>query len=253
MVTFADIRVFVVSCAQDKERRATALASVAALGLSASWVKAVDARDGFDVLRPHKDLVRDTFWEATTIKPGALACFISHRLAWKAFLESEAACGIFMEDDSRLMTPPAAMDADIVFLNDRLLTWAESFDAKTVPDLMALLAKDGIPRGGRFAKAPGGDGYLLTREGAQRCLERSEVDGVRCGVDWYLSMLAGGCPPDGESCTEVAALRSMFGARGPTLTGAFAQTAHIENGRHWSSSLGHSHTLEIAALRAALA
>ncbi|MEO0343249.1 MAG: glycosyltransferase family 25 protein [Pseudomonadota bacterium] len=239
--------VYVISCAQDKARRARALASCAAFGLHVRLIKAVDARDGLTSLRPYRDLVAHQFWSQDQIKPGAFACFISHRLAWAALVDHDAPVALILEDDSRVVAVPRWDGiSQLSFCNDRLLEW----DHK-VGGLHRVMSTSRAQFEG-LAKAPGADGYILTQDAAKLLLEATDREGVRCGVDWYLMMMAAGLPKGQSYLSEVKSLRDMFGLRSPVLKAAASDHVMVRNDRAGPSSIEHAKTVPIAAFKDAL-
>ena len=249
-----DIPIFMVSCRRDKERRAAALASCAGFGASVHLIDAVDARDGVSVFVPFVDLIGPDFWLKDQAKPGAVACFLSHRIAWEALVQSGEAQGLIMEDDSRLRRDlKPGPDVDIYWVNDRMLAWS-------LPDKssdIGKVIKDNFAAGVEFAsglpKAPGADGYILSAEAAQKLLRQSEIDKIRCGVDWYMISLvmgAGLASVPWRAGSEPDMLAQMFAGDRSEISGAIAPTPVIKNDRHWGSSIGHSKLLDILDLKA---
>ena len=122
---------------------------------------------------------------------GTLGCFLSHAGAWEAMLNrGDDHCLIVEDDVIPLLDLPADLDRlglpdgfDIVFVNDRIaprLDPAETtgFTTRTLQAAMhAFPAED---------NAPGGDGYILSRKGAQKLLTWVGEDGFGEDVDWRL-------------------------------------------------------------------
>ena len=129
---------------------------------------------------------------------GTLGCFLSHAAAWEALLDRGDPYGLIVEDDViPLLDLPRDLAGlnlptsfDLCFVNDRIAPWADpagvqAFQAHTLASAMQDFHPDD--------NAPGGDGYLLSREGAQKLLAWVAEDGFAADVDWRL--LAYGLPP----------------------------------------------------------
>lgn len=142
---------------------------------------------------------------------GTLGCFLSHAAAWEGLLLRGDAAALIVEDDviPLLDLPPTLAGLDlpegwnVVFVNDRL-----------EPPLPP-------PAGGGFAlhrlaaamaafhpedNAPGADGYLLSRAGAETLLGWVGQDGMAEDVDWRMVAY-------GMSGAEVAAIPAHSHAR----------------------------------------
>ena len=122
---------------------------------------------------------------------GTLGCFLSHAGAWEAMLERDDDHCLIVEDDViPLLDLPAVLDGlglpdgfDIVFVNDRIAPRLDpagvtGFTTRTLEAAMQAFPPDD--------NAPGGDGYILSREGARKLLEWVGEDGFGEDVDWRL-------------------------------------------------------------------
>ncbi|MEM9715712.1 MAG: glycosyltransferase family 25 protein [Pseudomonadota bacterium] len=251
-MTKSPIPVFIISCERDISRRARALASCAAHSAAVRVIDAIDARDGLHVFKPYADLLRSDFWGGPHIKPGALACFISHRLAWQALIDSPYDHALIMEDDSVLVSSPSMVsETDLYFCNDRLVAWQDHFGTQTVQALIEVLSTSEFdPKANGLSRAPGADGYIISKAAAETLIRIGDQDGIRCGVDWYLLMVAAGLEPawSGQGIKEIQLLVDMFGARPSQLSSSIAKTALVENDRAGPSSIGHNRTVPIVTL-----
>lgn len=122
---------------------------------------------------------------------GTLGCFLSHAAAWEALLASGDDCAMVIEDDviplldlprrlGGLSLPPGW---DLVFVNDRMEprrdpALAQGFTTQTLARTMQGFHPE--------ENAPGGDGYLVSRRGAERLLEWTAQDGFADDVDWRM-------------------------------------------------------------------
>ncbi|MEL6479430.1 MAG: FkbM family methyltransferase [Pseudomonadota bacterium] len=192
------------------------------------------------------DLIGPQFWGGDRIKPGALACYLSHRRAWTRVVEAGYPAALICEDDADLTEPPdriAALaaetpDLDLMFANDRLAAGG----AGTLSLEAALAAMT--------AQAPGADCYLITAQGARAMLERSAAQRIVAGVDW--AMIWNGLPREAARVRpELQSLDAMLaqgaGAAPPlTVRVAGQPMAALRGG---PSSIAHGLTVPIAALK----
>ena len=129
---------------------------------------------------------------------GTLGCFLSHAAAWDSLAARGLRHLLVIEDDvipladlpvrlGPLGLPPGY---DICFVNDRLEPRLDP-DAATQPSVHRLAdVLRGFPP---EDNAPGGDGYLLSAQGAAKLLRWVAQDGFAGDLDWRL--LAYGMDP----------------------------------------------------------
>lgn len=118
---------------------------------------------------------------------GALGCTLAHMSAWEAVARGEEECGLICEDDAELLRPlPAAIaefelpeDWDLCFVNDRIFFG----DREGAPIISCAEALGTFPAD---HAAPGGDGYLITRQAATKMLSLIEVDNLHFFSDWRM-------------------------------------------------------------------
>lgn len=135
---------------------------------------------------------------------GTLGCFLSHAAAWEAMLvRGDAVCLIVEDDVIPLLDLPASLAAldlpdgfDLCFVNDRI---APPIDPAAVDAFTLHPLRDALAAFHPDDNAPGGDGYLLSAQGARKLLDWVEADGFAEDVDWRL--IAYGLSP-----AEIAAL-----------------------------------------------
>jgi GR25 family glycosyltransferase involved in LPS biosynthesis len=129
---------------------------------------------------------------------GTLGCFLSHAAAWESLAMRGLRHLLVIEDDViPLADLPAQLGPlglppgyDICFVNDRLEPRLEP-DTAMQPSLHRLAdALRGFPP---EDNAPGGDGYLLSAQGAAKLLHWVAQDGFAGDLDWRL--LAYGVDP----------------------------------------------------------
>lgn len=129
---------------------------------------------------------------------GTLGCFLSHAAAWDSLAARGLRHLLVIEDDViPLADLPARLGPlglppgyDICFVNDRLEPRLDP-DAATQPSVHRLAdVMRGFPP---EDNAPGGDGYLLSAQGAAKLLRWVAQDGFAGDLDWRL--LAYGMDP----------------------------------------------------------
>jgi GR25 family glycosyltransferase involved in LPS biosynthesis len=108
---------------------------------------------------------------------GTIGCFLSHAKAWEQVAGLPGRFGVVLEDDVDVAHLAAVCswdlptEAEIVFLNDRMA--ATSTPAKS-PVIAPL--SEGLRRLNDTRSGPGGDGYLLTPQGARKLVEACRRD-----------------------------------------------------------------------------
>jgi hypothetical protein len=238
--------IFVINCAADTHRRESF--ERAAKGMDVHFIDAVDARQGAGVFKPYVSMLREKFWLDDDIKPGAFGCFISHRLAWQRMVDENITVALIAEDDSVLSHVEKSDFAgrDLTFVNDRAVGWVPTGvlnDIVTSPNTSA-------------ARGFGGDGYVLTLHGAQALLAQSEIDGVCCGVDWYLAYAGMDTQNlkhvDVKGVSEIKRLWKILGPRAPLMRVGIAPKPWLVNARDHDSTIKHSHRIDICMFRQAI-
>ena len=223
--------VLVINRDCDTDRWVATLAAARSVDVEPERVPAVDAHAPGFRLEDHAALLRGHFWGRSTIKPGAVGCFLSHRRAWARVVEAGWPWALILEDDADLLEAPgraAVEGADLVFANDRMAGWA---GGQTVPlqDAVERVAAAGGPTALGLKVAPGADAYAVSQAGARGLLAATDELGIVCGVDWAmvwaslpapvdgieeLSVLARHCQPVAEPLTALVLHRPMAQLRG---------------------------------------
>lgn len=237
-----NLPIIAINCAADQQRRDRVLASMPNTDIH--WIDAVDARLGAQVFKEYLHLLPDQFWLSDEIKPGAFACFISHRLAWQFLIDQGWDQAIIIEDDSDFVAQDCAgtSDCDLRFLNDRAVDWVPSGILENI-----LSPPPNPPR------AIGGDGYQLTSQGAKALLVQSSIDKICCGVDWYLVYAGLDTQSlkhrDVKAVPEIKKLWKQLGPRAPILRAEVAPKACLNNRTDTDSSIIHSNRVNINLFR----
>ena len=166
------VKIFVISLERDELRRSALMRQLRDYGcFDVELCSGIDGTRLPDFAR--RALVADQEWATNR---GTIGCFLSHASAWQMIVESDVDYGIVLEDDVEtiklqqfrsISLPP---DADLIFINERMTLNGEH-DVITVVELIEILHR--IDSG---QSSLGGDGYCLSRRGAQTALKALEHD-----------------------------------------------------------------------------
>ncbi len=158
----------VINLARAPGRWASIAALGAARGLALERLEAVDASDPAALAgsgyRPRR---------GETLRPGEVACFESHRAAWRRIAGGNAAHALVLEDD--------------VFLADDIAPWLAAAAAAAALPALDIIKLNAFPRGALMRRAPlavvagravlepvqrtaDSSAYLITRGFAERAL-----------------------------------------------------------------------------------
>jgi glycosyl transferase family 25 len=170
------MRLYLINLDRRPDRLAAMTAGAAALGLALTRIAAVDAR-GTDPAALDR-------WFAPSgplgeIPRGDKACFLSHRRAWEAFLATDDAHAVVLEDDVRLSpAAPALLASDAWVPADAGLVKLEHYG----PSGQRVLLTDFRRVGEDFRMArmlsrhTGAAAYLLSRTVAKLLLDETRFD-----------------------------------------------------------------------------
>lgn len=188
--------VYVINRQCDGERLARFTHSCRKREVEFERVDAVNCADPHFDFRPYNSQIADTFYGNQNFLRGAVGCFFSHAKAWLKLVDSEHSHALICEDDVRWLgkiprrisqfdLPP---DMDIVFIHQRLGEGlqADSDIARFFKLHSAATAADALIRNLKKMTASGGEGYLLSREGAKKILAIFQRRGIFMEVDWFL-------------------------------------------------------------------
>lgn len=256
--------VLVINRAVDTDRLNAFRQSAGRARIEPVRIDALDAHQPDFPFQDHADLLRDRFWDSDRIKPGAIGCFLSHRRAWRHVVDSGRTMALICEDDAEftaefLVAPErletiaqATPDADVIFANGRMAAWSAAHsaaDVKPLQHILSDLAGSGGPKARDLKPTPGGDCYLISLSGAKALLERTDRQGIVCGVDW--AMVWNGVGPVSASVASAfPELKTLArSVAPPEPLNIFALSTPIADQRGGPSVLGHSVTVPIAELR----
>lgn len=244
------VPVFVINRACDGDRLHRFRRAARKQGVTAHRIAAIDGHRVDAPFAAWEAYLGNHFWGEPEIKPGALACYLSHLKAWEAVIASGAGHAMICEDDAELIAPADAIDAavrsgegaDLIFCNDRLCR-----EGTTSP----LPLEQALAR--MIARAPGADCYLISRRGAEAMIQRTRETRIICGVDWAL-VWAGLGPDAGDlPQPEVAQLLGFGPVNAPSLTVQVAAEPLASLRSGVPSVLNHDHRMPINALQAGTA
>ena len=256
--------IFVINREKDRARKKDAIKSYSEAKLAPIFVEAIDGHDNIKTMSPYVDLLADSFWGQPDIKPGAFACYLSHRKTWQLICDGDDELAIVTEDDSY---PVANFhkrfdklqfqinDCELTFINNRLCAWTNG-KSKSANDAIWDRLKKSDPNDDHF-RAPGADAYVISKDCAQKLLDLTQQEGFICGVDWLMLALAWDSSEAKHSeVKSVNELKKIWKVRGP-------QPAHIdamilseplfEINSKLASSINHSNRIEIVEFREKLA
>lgn len=178
-----EVPAYVLNLPSDERKLGLATRLYGRLGINAMQHPGIDASS----LSPEErsDAARHT---QLRIGVGALGCALGHFSMWNQFLAGSSTFALMLEDDGlpfsqRDVGPliDEAGDFDVLFVNKRMsgVKW-ESIQSGFLP-VWDVLARR--PDSGGW----GADGYILSRNGAEKLLEAVETDGVLGHVDGQLA------------------------------------------------------------------
>jgi GR25 family glycosyltransferase involved in LPS biosynthesis len=136
---------------------------------------------------------------ASKVARGTLGCFLSHLSAWEKIASGAQARGFIAEDDvdfaswmrPGLLQQMTGNDCDLIFCNRRMLEeekWVipdRTNEPVTVQPLFPVLMTKPVT-----FRAPGGEGYILSRNGARKLIDLVSRFGIHGDVDWFMVVMS---------------------------------------------------------------
>jgi GR25 family glycosyltransferase involved in LPS biosynthesis len=190
--------VYVLNREKDKKRMNSFRMSCKKWGILFERIQAVNCADRNFDYRDYDSRIAPTFYAKTKFLRGSVGCFLSHAKAWRSFLDSKAELAMVCEDDARFLGPipkrvadyDFSAETDLVFVNQRMAEGLISDEGaenlvffKFVPAFPASIRLlDAIPH----LTATGGEGYILTRSGAQKLITLLDEKKIFMDVDWLI-------------------------------------------------------------------
>jgi glycosyl transferase family 25 len=166
------IPILVISLKRSTDRRAYMTEHLGALGIPFTFVDGVDGR----ALPPgHEADLRHTD-HPTAIGPYEIGCWLGHKVAWRAIIESRAPWGLVFEDDVKISPELTTFLRDLSWLpRDADIVKIEA----SVPVALNLSLSHRTARDRRLYKLRGdmvcAAGYFITADAAAR-LEAMPID-----------------------------------------------------------------------------
>jgi len=126
-------------------------------------------------------------------RDGTLGCYLAHVSAWERVANGTSRFALIIEDDVAIRRPgklfdtPLPGDAELVFCNKRMVLALDRAQA-AAGEVMPV--RDAAPGLGGAIRAPGGEGYLLSRRGAKKLLRATKQRSFGGHVDWRLLQIA---------------------------------------------------------------
>ena len=121
---------------------------------------------------------------------GGLGATLSHVFAWEKILQSDKPYGIVLEDDTQpIRNFPQDIedlgigdDFDVCFANQRMSMNYECASARS----SYISCTDALRSFATNHKTPGGDCYILSKNGAEKLLQMFSADGFGSFLDWRI-------------------------------------------------------------------
>lgn len=194
-----DYPVFVINRAKDTERLKGFSESCRKWGAQFEHVEGVDLQKESGYLAKFKDRIGTMCYNSPNFVRGIYGCFLAHREAWLRVQSCGSEWAMVCEDDARFLGPlPVPLDslsipegAEIIFSNVRMAggilnrqSGANSSDGfEYVPVMQAVRENLEVCT---EINAPGGDGYFLSRRGAEKLLRIFDEWTMDFDVDWFM-------------------------------------------------------------------
>lgn len=265
-VQAGSIPVLYINRRADRARRAAFLAHARRQSLAPRRIDAVDREDPA-ALAAHAGLLPATFWGGRWIKPGAFACFLSHRRAW-AQAARGAGWTLICEDDADLIVGRAEILAeaaqaeeeglDLLFCGARIAAWAAAGGraascggarplapadrASALRLALSLKRREGLG----LSRGPGAEALLVSTQGARGLLACTAQEGCVAGVDW-LALRCADCGMRRPAAPELRLLERLHGPLRHGLRGGLSSRP-LASLRGVPSVLAHRVRLPIDAV-----
>ena len=191
------IPILVINLNSESARRRSIVRQCEQGGLNPRMVQAYDGHNVRFPFYRYKEL-SGRFWsDESSFKPGAFCCYLSHAECWRLIANGKAEHGLILEDDVELNTEEMRKfslqriaDFDIIFVNSRTSRYVRrSPSTQEFVELGPLIFN--IIQKGTFAgklPSPGGDGYVVSKSGAEALLRIMNTRGICMGVDYAMAL-----------------------------------------------------------------
>lgn len=194
-----DYPVYVINRAKDTERLQRFSKSCRRWGINFERVEGVDIQKPIGYLAQFSERIGRLCYNRPDFIRGIYGCFLAHREAWRRVQSGGSEWALVCEDDARFLGPlPIPLEslvipggAEIVFANARMASGilgrercvgvGEGLEfipiAQALQELLAVSPN---------INAPGGDGYFLSKKGAEKLLRIFDSWSMDFDVDWFM-------------------------------------------------------------------
>lgn len=165
--------IYVINLPRSQDRAQRMRQRLGDLGLSFQFIEAIDGKNLSQEERAHYDPTSREKQGVAQLLDAEIACVLSHRKAWRSFLQSNAPFALFLEDDVELHAEMPTLLSKLAFVMElteflRLYGLRKRSAMKVAPFLgQWQLAV-------QFSGPAGAQAYVLSRQGAERLLRHSE-------------------------------------------------------------------------------
>ncbi len=165
------IPTFVINLARATQRRATLEPRLQELGITATWVEALDVLEATEE-EIYAGFARTGPWGP--LRPGDVACCQSHKRAWQTFVDSGAPIGLILEDDVVLSDHLTDWVADAAWWPQGVgIVKIERWNSRTMKIVIGTPEAHvhGCDLCPLISRHPGAAAYFVSRAAAQRLLQ----------------------------------------------------------------------------------
>lgn len=167
------VPLFIINMPSATDRRAAVTGQLAGLNLDPNWIDAVRGKDmtATEVASVYDESNNRRYFRRA-LSAGEIGCYVSHRKAWQALLDSEADLAVILEDDICVSDQfPQAIAALHSANNFDLIKLA---DDRNCPIIQSRAAHAGF-EWVSYKRVPNcANGYAISREGAKKLLSRAK-------------------------------------------------------------------------------
>lgn len=176
---------------------------------------------------------------------GTLGCFLSHARAWQTIRDTGMPYALILEDDAVILPEAVAVFdpvvqamGDLCFVNDRMTCLDIPGEAATADVTVAIASRSTSPQ-----IACGGDGYLLSANGAAKLLSVVGTSGFWGDVDWFILYAALGMSGIARMTAsdtfkkKLAQMHKHYQISEPVIEARAAYEPFARHGRFMSSRL----------------
>jgi glycosyl transferase family 25 len=178
------MRIFIINLARRSDKRASILRRVAAIGLNAEIVDAVDGAAMSDA----EVAMASRNWPANCMTKGVIACALSHLAIYKKIVDEDIPLALVMEDDALPQPELTAVLKDIASVDDgkAAKVFLLSSHYYHPHGLQKLHSGRSLHK---FSDGSQGHGYVINRKAAQALYENLRPVVWEADKWWYFQAL----------------------------------------------------------------